>query len=156
MYTSGEDEVDAPKKNQEWNAPQWTQGLIKKPDAEHRMAQIKLWGLITLLGTALPPAQAYMNRFTWLVCVAQLRFRGMPKEATEGGGLGISFGGGRGAPHGKVAWLLGVSTWVIGASLVYGLMPAWARGRRWTGTLGFAMQNLVFGLMCSYLQPYKG
>ena len=156
MHTSGEDEIDAPKQSSEWNAPQWTQGLIKKPDAEHRMAQIKLWGVITLLGAALPPAQAYMNRVIWLVCVAQLRFRGMPKEATEGGGLGISFGGGRGAPHGKVAWLLGVSTWVIGASLVYGLMPAWARGRRWTGTLGFAMQNLVFGLVCSYLQPYKG
>lgn len=152
----GDDDIDMPKQNKEWTAPQWTRGLVVKPDSEWRMKQIKLWGLITLIGAGFPPAQDYMGRFTWLVCVAQLRFRGMPKEATEGGGLGIGFGGMRGGSHGKVAWALGVSTWIIGASLVYGLMPTWARGRRWTGTLGFAMQNLIFGLVSSYLQPYKG
>lgn len=152
----GEEIIDAPKESKEWNAPLWTQGLIKKPDAEYRMQQMKLWGFITLVGAAFPPAQDYMNRFTWLVCVAQLRFRGMPKEMREGGGLGVSFGGGRGAKHGKVAWLLGVSIWLAGATLVYGFMPAWAKGRRWTGTLGFTMQNLIYGVACSYLQPYKG
>ena len=120
------------------------------------MKQLKLWGIITFIGAGLPPAQDYMGRFTWLVCVAQLRFRGMPKSATEGGGFGVSFGGGGGAKHGKVAWLLGVTTWVVGAALVYGLMPGWARGQRWTPTLGFALQNLVFGVACSYLQPYQG
>ena len=150
------DDDDLPKKSKEWNAPLWTRGLIVKPDAAWRMKQFQIWGTITLIGAAFPPAQDYMGRFVWLVCVAQLRFRGMPKEMSEGGGLGISFGGGRGAKHGKVAWLLGVTTWVVGAAIVYGLMPQWARGRRWTGTLGFAMQNLIFGVVCSYLQPYKG
>lgn len=152
-------DLDEPKKaGKEWNAPEWTKGLIKKPDEAYRMQQAKLWGIITLVGAGFPPAQDYMNRFTWLVCVAQLRFRGMPKEMQGGGGLGVSFGGGggRGASHGKVAWALGVTTWLVGASLVYGLMPAWAKGYRWSGTLGFAMQNLVFGVACSYLQPYKG
>jgi hypothetical protein len=145
-----------PKKGaKEWNMPLWTRGLVVKPNAEYRMQQIRLWGVITLIGLGFPPAQDYLNRFTWLVCVAQLRFRGMPKSATEGGGMGVSFGG-RGVSHGKVAWLLGVSTWILGASLVYGLMPTWARGYRWSGTLGFAMQNLIYGVVCSYLQPYKG
>ena len=150
------DEDDAPKEESaEWNAPQWTKGLVKKPDAAHRNQQLKLWGAITLLGAALPPAQDYINRFTWLVCVAQLRFRGMPKEERGMGGMGISFGG-RGAPHGKVAWMLGISTWIIGASLTYGLMPSWAKGQRWTGTVALAMRNAIFGVVCSYLQPYKG
>ncbi|CAB9524609.1 expressed unknown protein [Seminavis robusta] len=153
----GLDDDDAPKQGgDEWNAPLWTKGLIVKPDAAYRMQQLKLWGGITLLGTSIPPALDYMNRFTWLVCVAQLRFRGMPKEAREGGGMGISFGGGRGSPHGKVAWALGVSTWILGASLTYGLMPAWAKGRRYTAIMAFAMRNLIFGVVCSYLQPYKG
>lgn len=154
LVRSAADVDDAPKEGKEWKTPEWTKGLIKKPDAEYRMQQAKLWGIITLVGAAFPPAQDYMNRFTWLVCVAQLRFRGMPKEMREGGGLGVSFGG-RGPAHGKVAWALGVSIWLGGAALVYGLMPAWAKGYRWSGTLGFAIQNLVFAVGCSYLQPYK-
>lgn len=152
----GEELPEVFKDEKEWNAPLWTQGLIRKPDAEYRTKQLKLWGFITLAGAAFPPAQEYMNRFTWLVCVAQLRFRGMPKEMTEGGGLGISFGNGRNIKHGKIAWLLGVSIWLVGASLVYGFMPSWAKGHKWTSTAGFAMQNLLFGVACSYLQPYKG
>lgn len=156
---SGEDELEAAvkKATKEWNAPKWTQGLIVKPDERHRNAQIKLWGAISLLGLGLPPAQDYMNRFTWLVCVAQLTFRGMPRDQMDGGGMGISFNaGGGGKGHRKVAFFLGVATWIVGATLVYGLMPNWARGQRWTGSLGFLMQNFVFGVACSYLQPYKG
>ena len=152
------DEVEAPKEEgAEWSAPKWTQGLIVKPDEAWIKRQTKVWGFLTLLGLALPPAQDYLGRFTWLVCVAQLTFRGMSQDQIEGGGMGMSFGGGGGGKsHRKVAFFLGLTTWIVGASLVYGLMPAWAKGHRWTPSVGFTMQNLVFALVSSYLQPYKG
>lgn len=156
-YFSADDMEEDKKPKKEVSTPQWMQGLIVKPNHEHKMKQIKLWGAITAIGVVFPGARDYMNRFTWLVCVAQLTFRGMPQEMVEGGGLGMAFnaGGGKGG-HRKLAWLLGVGTWIGGASLVYGLMPTWAQGQRWTGGLAFAMQNLIFGVACSYLQPYKG
>jgi len=147
----------APKAAKEWNAPRWTQGLIVKPDAAHVKGQLRLWGIITGVGLVFPPAQDYLGRFTWLVCVAQLTFRGMPREEQEAGGIGINFNAGSGkGGHRKVAFALGFTTWVVGATLVYTLLPSWARGRRWTPSLAFALQNLVFGTVCSYLQPYKG
>jgi hypothetical protein len=97
-----------------------------------------------------------MGRFTWLVCVAQLTFRGMPREEMEMGGVGVAFGRGGKGSHRSVAWMLGLSTWIGGAILIYGFMPAWAKGQRWTPTLAFALQNFIFGVTCSYLQPYKG
>ena len=151
------DDDDVPAAAKEWNAPAWTQGLIVKPDRAHVQGQLRLWGIITALGAALPPVQDYLGRFTWLICVAQLTFRGMPKEDREGGGMGMSFNMGRGGGgHRKVAFALGFSTWIVGAIIAYGMMPSWARGQRWTGTVAFAMQNLIFGLVSCYLQPYKG
>jgi hypothetical protein len=73
----------------EWNPPAWTQGLIVKPDEKQIKGQLRLWGIVTLIGVALPPAINYLNRFTWLVYIAQLSFCGMPRESKEGGGLGI-------------------------------------------------------------------
>mmetsp|Transcript_1346 Transcript_1346/g.2981 ORF Transcript_1346/g.2981 Transcript_1346/m.2981 type:complete len:199 (+) Transcript_1346:809-1405(+) len=148
-----------PKKNKdaEWNPPAWTQGLIVKPDEKQIKGQARLWGILTLIGVAVPPAISYMNRFTWLVCIAQLSFRGMPRESMESGGLGISFGSGPGAKkHLKVAWLLGLGVSLIGAVLVYSLMPTWAKGQRYTSLIIFGMRNLMYGVACSYLQPYKG
>lgn len=130
--------------------------MVVKPDAEHVKGQVRLWGIVTGIGLVLPSAQDYLGRFTWLVCVAQLTFRGMPKEAQDRGGMGISFGGGGGGGHRKVAFALGFATWVIGATLGYTLMPAWAKGHRWSASLAFSMQNWIFGFSCSYLQPYKG
>lgn len=150
------DEDDKPKAAKEWNAPRWTQGLIVKPDEKHLKSQIRLWGILTLLGAALPPVQDYLGRFTWLVCVAQLTFRGMPREQMEGGGMGMNFSAGGGGGHRKVAFALGFGTWIVGAVISYGLMPSWARGQRWSATVAFTMQNLIFGLVSSYLQPYKG
>jgi hypothetical protein len=109
-----------------------------------------------MLGLALPPVQEYLGRFTWLICVAQLTYRGMPQESVEGGGMAMSFRAAGGGGHRKVAFALGVSTWLVGAILVYGLMPAWAKSQRWTSSAAFIMQNLIFGLSSSYLQPYKG
>ena len=150
------DEDETPKAAKEWNAPRWTQGLIVKPDQQHVKGQIRLWGIITAIGAIFPPAQDYLGRFTWLVCVAQLTFRGMPKEEREAGGLGMSFNAGGKGGHRKVAFALGFSIWVLGAILIYSLIPSWARGQRWTSTLTFALQNLIFGLASCYLQPYKG
>ncbi|EEC42515.1 predicted protein [Phaeodactylum tricornutum CCAP 1055/1] len=80
----------------------------------------------------------------------------MPREQTDRGGMGIAFNsGGGGGGHRKVAFALGISIWISGAILVYSLIPTWARGQRWTGTVAFAMQNLIFGLASCYLQPYK-
>lgn len=61
-----------------------------------------------------------------------------------------------GGGHRKVAFALGFTTWVLGAITVYSLMPSWARGQRWTSSFAFTLQNLIFGVVCSYLQPYKG
>jgi hypothetical protein len=81
----------------------------------------------------------------------------MPKEEMERGGMGMNFSEGRGGGgHRKVAFALGFSIWVLGATLIYSVMPAWARGQRWTPSLAFALQNLIFATACSYLQPYKG
>jgi len=149
--------VTTKKKDAEWQPPRWTRGLIVKPDEKQIKSQVRLWGAITLAGFAFPPAIDYLNRFTWLVCIGQLSFRGMSRENVEGGGLGISFGSGPGAKsHLKVAWLLGISVTILGATLVYGLMPAWAKGGRYTALLAFSLRNAIFGVACSYLQPYKG
>lgn len=150
------DEDDTPKAAKEWQAPVWTRGLIVKPDGERVQGQLRLWGIITALGVALPPAQDYLGRFTWLVCVAQLTFRGMPKEEREAGGMGMNFNAGRGGGHRKVAFALGISTWIFGAIFLQVAIPSWARGQRWTPTLFFTLQNLIFGLVSCYLQPYKG
>jgi hypothetical protein len=151
---SVEDDDDSAVK--EWNAPAWTKGLVVKPNREHVQSQVRLWGIITALGAALPPVQDYLGRFTWLICVAQLTFRGMPKQEQDGGGMGMGFNSGRGGGHRKVAFALGLGTWVVGAALAYGMIPSWARGQRWTTTVAFALQNLIFALVSCYLQPYKG
>ena len=81
----------------------------------------------------------------------------MPRDNLDGGGLGISFNaGGGGKSHMKVAWLLGVAVSIVGGSLVYGLMPAWAKGQRYTALLAFSLRNALYAVACSYLQPYKG
>jgi hypothetical protein len=144
------------KQEETQQMPTWTRGLIVKPTAEHAKGQLRLWGILTGIGAVFPPAQEYMGRFTWLVCVAQLTFRGMPREQQESGGMGMNFSSGGGGKHRKVAFALGFTTWIVGATVVYGLMPAWAKGQRWTSSLGFAMQNFIFGVVCSYVQPYKG
>lgn len=150
------DDDDLPKATKEWNAPLWTKGLVVKPDSTQIQNQLRLWGIITVLGIALPPVQDYLGRFTWLICIAQLTFRGMPKQDMDGGGMGMSFNNGRGGGHRKVAFALGFVTWMVGAIIAYGLMPSWARGQRWTNSMAFTIQNLIFGLASCYLQPYKG
>lgn len=67
----------------------------------------------------------------------------------------MSFSGGGGS-HRKVAFALGFSVWVFGAVLTYSLMPAWAKGQRWTSSAAFFMQNAIFATASCYLQPYKG
>jgi hypothetical protein len=159
-YSSAEDddeELASKKKGKdEWTAPKWTQGLIVKPDEKHLKGQLRLWGILTAIGIALPPAQDYLGRFTWLVCVAQLTFRGMPQETREGGGMGMAFNMSSRGGHRKIAFAIGFLTWIVGAIVAYGMMPTWARGQRWTSSAAFTIQNLIFGLVSSYLQPYKG
>lgn len=155
-YRNGEDFDEVRKIAAEWSAPRWTKGLVVKPDEKYRNEQIRLWGFITALGVALPPALDFLGRFTWVVCVAQLTFRGMPREQVSGGGMAMSFRGPGGGGHRKVSFALGIATWAFGAILVYGGMPAWAKGQRWTPSAAFIMQNLIFALSSLYLQPYKG
>jgi len=159
--TEGDDDdaaAELSKKKVEWNGPAWTRGLIVKPNEEHRNGQIRLWGIITAMGWLIPPSVAYLGRFTWLVCIAQLTFRGMNRDEIEGGGMGMGFGGGGGGGtgHRKVAFLLGLTTWFVAAVLTYGLMPSWAKGLRYSSSLTFTVMNILFGVACSYLQPYKG
>uniref|UniRef100_A0A7S4AFN0 Uncharacterized protein n=1 Tax=Pseudo-nitzschia australis TaxID=44445 RepID=A0A7S4AFN0_9STRA len=151
-------ELKDKKQPKEWNAPAWTQGLIVKPDQAHIKSQVQIWGIMSLMGLALPPFIQYANRFSWMVCVAQLSFRGMAKQEGGGGGFGVMrMGNGPGEKkHLKVAWLLGISITIVGAVVTYGLMPQWAKGHRLTPTLAFAMRNFIYGVACSYLQPYKG
>jgi len=144
------------KTNKEWNAPAWTKGLIVKPDQKQINGQIRLWGILSLMGLALPPFIQYSNRFTWLVCIAQLSFRGMPTDNLEGGGIAMRFGGGSGSKsHIKTAWLIGLSVSFLGAALTYGLMPSWAKGLRMTPFIVYSMRNFIYGAACCYFQPYK-
>ena len=151
------EEDDEPKKkvSREWNAPKWTQGLIVKPDEKWTRYQVRLWGIITGIGLALPPAQEYLGRFTWLILIAQLTYRGINREALDGS-IGMRFGVAGGGGHRKVAFFLGLLIWFTSAVVIYGFMPSWAKGKRWTGTMAFTMQNLLFGISSCYLQPYKG
>jgi len=140
----------------EWNAPAWTKGLIVKPDKKHIEGQVRLWGILSLIGLALPPFISYSNRFTWLVFIAQLSFRGMPKDEVSGGGMAMRFGSGPGSKkHLKVAWLLGLAVTFLGGALTYGLMPAWAKGQRFTPIAVYTMRNFIYGFACCWLQPYK-
>jgi hypothetical protein len=149
--------IETKKDEVEWQAPRWTQGLIVKPNEKEVIGQARLWGALTVAGLAFPPAIDYLNRFTWLVCIAQLSFRGMPRNQVEGGGLGMDFNaGGGGKSHLKVAWLMGLVVSIMGAVIVYGAMPAWAKGGRYTALLAFSLRNAFFAASCSYLQPYKG
>jgi hypothetical protein len=143
-------------KDKGWNAPAWTNGLIVKPDQAQIKGQVRLWGILSLIGLALPPFIQYSNRFTWLVCIAQLSFRGMPKEQLEGGGIAMSFGGGPGSKsHIKTAWVIGLAVSLAGAFLTYGLMPEWAKGQRMTPFCVYTMRNFLYGTACCYFQPYK-
>lgn len=143
-------------KKKEWNAPAWTKGLIVKPDRKHVEGQVRLWGALSLLGLALPPFISYSNRFTWLVFIAQLSFRGMPKDEVSGGGMAMNFGSGPGSKkHLKVAWLIGLAVTFLGGALTYGLMPAWAKGQRFTPIAVYTMRNFIYGVACCYFQPYK-
>ena len=140
----------------EWNAPAWTNGLIVKPDKAQITGQVRLWGALSLLGLALPPFISYSNRFTWLVFIAQLSFRGMPKGDVGGGGMGMQFGSGPGSKsHLKVAWLIGMVITFLGGALTYGLMPAWAKNQRYTPIVVYTMRNFIYGVACCYFQPYK-
>ncbi len=146
----------AENKKKEWNAPAWTKGLIVKPDQAQIKGQVRLWGILSLIGLALPPFISYSNRFTWLVCIAQLSFRGMPKSESGGGGVAMQFGSGPGGKkHLKVAWLIGLGVTFLGGALTYGLMPAWAKGQRFTPIAVYTMRNFIYGVACCYFQPYK-
>lgn len=66
-FYSADDDEKPKQAAKEWNAPRWMQGLVVKPDRVHIISQARLWGIITMLGIAVPPAQDYLGRFTWLV-----------------------------------------------------------------------------------------
>lgn len=143
-----------------WTPPLWTQGLIVKPDEKHLQYQTKLWGALTLMGLGLPPVIPYMGKFNWLICVAQLMYRGMPEADRERGGMGLNFGGGdsssRSKGHRKVAFALGFSIWALGSLLLYSAMPTFVKGQRWEPLLMYTIQNGFFFVASCYLQPYKG
>jgi len=152
-----EDELNDAKeaKNKDWEAPAWTKGLIVKPDAKYITKQVRLWGVLTAIGLALPPFIAFGNRFSWLICIAQLSFRGMPQNQQGSGGMAMDFGGSGGKSHIKVAWLLGLTVTFFGFVLTYGLMPSWAKNQRFTPFCVSAVRNAIYGTACCYLQPYK-
>jgi hypothetical protein len=149
-----DEEDDAPKNQaQEWNAPKWTQGLIVKPDKAHAMKQLKFWGAWTAAGLLFPPALEKIQMFNWLFMIGQLTFRGVNTEDMEGFGM---FQRGSGGSHKKVAWLLGVTIWITTKLTIYSIMPKTLRFTRAGPMIVYSIENTVFGLACSYLQPYKG
>ena len=160
LSSEEEDEVARKKAMDDaWTPPQWTQGLVVKPDEKHLQYQSKLWGGLTVLGLGLPPVIPYMGKFNWLICVAQLIYRGMPMEERERGGMGLNFGGysgNSGKGHRKVAFALGFGIWAVGSLVLYAAMPTWVRGERWEPLLMYTLQNIFFFLASCYLQPYKG
>jgi hypothetical protein len=120
--------------------------LIVKPDTKYRNRQITIWGILTGIGVLLPPMVANLGIATLLITVGQLIFRGTNPEQMESG-LGPMQGGRVGGNHKKLAWLLGVGTWIFSKLFVFAMLPPVVRGQRWT---------LILGTACSFLQPYKG
>ena len=49
-----------------------------------------------------------------------------------------------------MAFALGFGVWIVGAVLSHGLMLSLS-----TGSVAFAIQNLIFGVACSRLHPHK-
>lgn len=129
--------------------------MIVKPDTKYRNRQITIWGILTGIGVLLPPMVANLGIATLLITVGQLIFRGTNPEQMESG-LGPMQGGRVGGNHKKLAWLLGVGTWIFSKLFVFAMLPPVVRGQRWTPILGFACENLILGTACSFLQPYKG
>lgn len=79
----------------------------------------------------------------------------MPKTEGGGGGVAMQFGNVGGKKHIKVAWLIGMAVTFLGGALTYGLMPAWAKGQRYTPICVYTMRNFIYGVACCYFQPYK-
>jgi hypothetical protein len=130
-------------------------GLIVKPSEKYRNRQITLWGGLTMVGVLLPPMVQNLGIATLLITVGQLIFRGVNPEQMESG-MGPMQGGKVGGNHKKLAWLLGVGTWMFSKMFVFAMLPPVVRGFRWTPVLGFGCENLILGVACAFLQPYKG
>lgn len=150
--SSAEEVETKKKKDEEWEAPQWTRGLVVKPDSVHLKKQARRWGFFTLAGISFPPALEYLGMFNWVILIGQLTFRGVNTDEIEGFGLT-----GRGAgSHSKVAWLLGLSIWVMAKALIYTIIPVRYQGLKYTPSVVYTMENAIFFVASCYLQPYKG
>lgn len=137
------------------STPKWAEGLVVKPDQARIKEQARVWGTISAVGIIFPVALDYLSVFHWMICVTQLSNRGMPKSQSERAGMGLYTSQGMGK-HRKLAFLLGLSTWISSSFVAYILMPSFARGQRYTPSVYFVLQNLAFAIAGAYLQPYKG
>jgi len=155
----GAPEEDTKKKavaeGEEDSGSKWLNGLIVKPTPKYRNRQITIWGGLTGIGVLLPPMVTNLGIATLLITVGQLIFRGTNPEQMESG-FGPLQGGKVAGNHKKLAWLLGLGLWIFSKVFVFAMLPPVVRGFRWTPMLGFACENLILGVGCSFLQPYKG
>ena len=152
-------EEDTKKKavaeGEEDSGSKWLNGLIVKPTPKYRNRQITIWGGLTGIGVLLPPMVTNLGIATLLITVGQLIFRGTNPEQMESG-FGPLQGGKVAGNHKKLAWLLGLGLWIFSKVFVFAMLPPVVRGFRWTPMFGFACENLILGVGCSFLQPYKG
>jgi len=131
--------------------PNWTKGLIVKPDKERFMGQLKIWGGLTLITWTLPPLVDFFKVVNCFLCVQQIMLRGTPKGSVAGGGFGRSTYG-----HGRLSFLLGVGTWFLGSVAGIVLLPSYLELKRTSGLVAFSIKNLFCFVGCLYIQTYKG
>lgn len=131
--------------------PDWTKGLIVKPDRARFMGQLKIWGILTFVVWTLPPLVEFFKVVNCFLCVQQIMLRGTPKNSVTGGGWGKSTYG-----HGKVSFFLGVLVWFLGSIAGIVFMPSYVELQRTSAVVQFSIKNLVCFTGCLYLQTYKG
>lgn len=134
--------------------PSAWKGIVVKPDDVWRNRQLKVWGIITALGMVFPTAIETMAILQLMVLTAQLLYRGQIIE--PGNMWSLSSGERAKGSHRTTSWFLGLGILFGGKMLAFLLTPPFAKGKRWTPTVGFMLQNLIYMFSNMFLQPYKG
>lgn len=145
-----EPDDNAPK---EWRVPRFAEGLIKKPDAEWRNRQIKVFGGMSLLSFILPPMANVCLMLNGYLAAGQLSRRGMAKDLSADYS---PFEGRKSKPHQKTAFLMTFFFWVVLRVWVMQLGKIkYIFGARYVQSVEVSIMNIFLGFYIAYTQTYK-
>jgi len=148
-----EDDLVPDEKPKEWRVPRFAEGLIKKPDAEWRNRQIKVFGGMSLLSFILPPMANVCLMLNGYLAAGQLSRRGMAKDLS---GDYNPLQGRKSKPHQKTAVLLSFFFWVVLRVWVMQLGKIkYIFGARYVPVVEVTIMNIFLGFFIAYTQTYK-